>query len=54
MRIVTWNVRTLYMARRMNELMKKVDKYKIDMCALQEIRWPEKGTLTKPNYRIFR
>jgi len=31
----------------MNELVKEVDKYKVDICALQEIRWPWKGTVIK-------
>jgi hypothetical protein len=47
MRIVTWNVRILYGAGAMNELVKEMDKYTIDICALQEIRWPEKGNLIK-------
>ena len=53
MRIVTWNVRTLYTAGRMNQLMKEVDKYKIDIGALQDIRWPGEGTLTKTIYMIL-
>ena len=53
MRIATGNVRTLHTAGRMNELMKEVDKYKIDICALQGIRWPGKGTLIKTNYMIL-
>jgi exonuclease III len=47
MRIATWNVCTLYRAGAMNELVKEMDKYKVDMCALQEIRWPWKGTVIK-------
>jgi hypothetical protein len=31
----------------MNELVKEVDKYKIDVCALQEIKWPGKGIVIK-------
>lgn len=31
MKLATWNVGTLYTAGRMNELMKEVDKYKIDI-----------------------
>jgi hypothetical protein len=37
--IATWNVRTLYRAGAMDELIKEMDKY-----AMQEIRWPEMGT----------
>jgi len=53
MRIATCNVHTLYTAGRMNELMKEMDKYKINMCSLQEIGWPGKGTLTTMNYMIL-
>jgi exonuclease III len=37
MRIATWNVRTLYRAGAMREMGKEMNKYKIDICALQEI-----------------
>jgi len=47
MRIVAWNVHILNEAGAMNELVKEMDKYKIDICALQEIRWPEKGNVIK-------
>jgi len=47
MRIATWNVHILYEAGAMNELEKEMDKYKIDTCAQQEIRWPEKGNVIK-------
>jgi len=47
MRIATWNVCTLYRAGVTNELVKEMDKYKVDICALQEIRWPWKGTVIK-------
>ena len=46
MRIATQNVCTLHRAGAVKEM----DKYKVDMCALQEIRWPGKVTITKKNY----
>jgi hypothetical protein len=36
-----------------NELVKEMVKFKIDICALQEIRWPGKGTLITKNYMIL-
>jgi hypothetical protein len=33
-----------------NELAKEMDRYKVDIRTLQEIRWPEKGTVIKKNY----
>jgi exonuclease III len=53
MRIVTWNVHTLYRALAMNELVKEMEKYNVDICVLQEIRWPGKGTVIKKNYMIL-
>ena len=53
MRISTWKVGTLYGAGAMNELVQEMDKYKLDICALQEIRCPGKGTVIKKNYMIL-
>jgi len=33
----------------MNEWVKEMEKYKIDICTMQEIRWPGKGTVIKEN-----
>jgi hypothetical protein len=46
-------IATLYRAGAMNELVKEMDEYKVDICALQAIRWPGKGTATKKNYVIL-
>ena len=43
----------LYRAGAVNELVTEMDKCKIDICALQEIRWPGKGTLITKNYMIL-
>jgi hypothetical protein len=37
----------------MREMVKEMDKYKVDICALQEIRWPGKGTVINKNYMIL-
>jgi hypothetical protein len=37
----------------MNELVKEMEKYKMDICAMQEIRWPGKGTVIKENYMML-
>ena len=51
--IATWNARTLYRAGAMNELVKEMDEYKVDVCTLQEIRWPGKGTAIKKKYMFL-
>jgi hypothetical protein len=40
-------------SRSMNKFVKEMDKYKIDICALQEIRWPGTGIVIKRNYMIL-
>jgi exonuclease III len=47
MRTATWNVRPLYTAGAVNELVKEINKYKADVCALQEIRWSGTGSVIK-------
>jgi hypothetical protein len=37
----------------MNEFVKEMEKYNIDICILQEIKWPGKGTVIKKNYTIL-
>jgi len=53
MRIAAWNVGTLYGTGAMNELVQEMGKYKLDICALQEISCPWKGTVIKKNYMIL-
>jgi len=43
----------LYRAGAMNEMVKEMERYKIEVCALQEIRWPGKGRVVKKNYMIL-
>ena len=44
-RRANWNVHLLNGAGAMNELVKEIGKYKIDICAAQEIKWPGKGNV---------
>jgi hypothetical protein len=37
----------------MSEMVKEMDKYKVDIRALQEIRWPWKGTVIKKGDENF-
>lgn len=42
-----WNVRSLFRAAAIEEVMEELIKYRIDLCAIQEIRWPKSGILSK-------
>jgi hypothetical protein len=53
MRIRTFKEPTMYRAGAMNELVKEMEKYTVDICAVQEIRWPGKGTVTNKNYIVL-
>ena len=41
----TWNVRTLYKSGAVHNIVNEVEKYKIKLTALQEIRWTNTGTI---------
>ena len=49
-RIATWNIRTIYIAGRLQEIAEEVLKYKIVIVAVQEIWWQGTGKIYKPNY----
>lgn len=51
--IGTWNVRTLYQAGNLAQVLKEMDRYKIDMLGLSEVRWNGYGELKVGNYHII-
>lgn len=53
MKFATWNVRSLYRLVALQETMDELTRYRVDLCALQEIRWPNKGILNKKNGALF-
>lgn len=52
-RIGTWNIKTMLKAGKMEEVAKEMNKYKMEIIALQEIRWKEEGKIDKENYTMF-
>jgi endonuclease/exonuclease/phosphatase family metal-dependent hydrolase len=53
LRIGTWNVLSLYRPGASNILKQEVEKVRLDLVALQEIRWLGNGTLEKKNCVMF-
>lgn len=51
--IGTWNIRTLLQVGKMNEVADQAIKNKIDITALQEVRWKGEGEVTNQNYTLF-
>ena len=53
LRFGTWNVRTMLQAGTMNSLSEEIEKYRMDIVALQEIRWKGKGIIKKPKFTMY-
>ncbi|KAL4103878.1 hypothetical protein QTP88_019213 [Uroleucon formosanum] len=49
----TWNVRTLYKSGAVHNIVNEVEKYKVKLTALQEIRWTNTGTININETTIF-
>jgi endonuclease/exonuclease/phosphatase family metal-dependent hydrolase len=52
MRFGTWNVRTLLQAGNMNSIAEEAERYRMDVVALQEIRWKGKGSIRKLKFSL--
>ena len=50
MRFGTWNNRSLYRTEALDSVISEIEKYKIDLVGVQEIRWKGQVTLDSGNY----
>jgi exonuclease III len=53
MRFGTWNVRSFYRARSLKTVLKELDRHKLDLMGVQEIRWECGGTDPAGEYIFF-
>jgi exonuclease III len=53
MRFGTWNVRSLYRVGAVKSAVGELEKYKLDLVGVQEVRWEWEGYQTADNYTFF-
>ena len=51
--MATWNVKTMSQPGKMNEIADEIKKFKINILAVQETRWPGQGRIDKRDYTMF-
>jgi len=51
--IGTWNVRSLYRAGHLTTVISNLERYQLDITAIQETRWPGQGNLKTNNWTYF-
>ena len=49
----TWNVRSLYRAGSLMAAARELDRYKLDLVGVQEVRWEKEGTVKAGDYSFF-
>jgi hypothetical protein len=54
MRFVTWKVRSLCRVGAVKSVVGKLQKYKLDLVGVQEVRWEGERYQTAGNYTFFR
>jgi exonuclease III len=53
MRFGTWNVRSLYRAGLLTAADRELERYKLDLVGVQEVRWDKEGTVRAGDYNFF-
>jgi exonuclease III len=53
MKFGIWNVRSLYRVGAIKLVVGELEKFKLDLVGVQEVRWEGEGYQTADNYRFF-
>jgi exonuclease III len=53
MRFGTWNIRSLCRVGAIKSVVGELEKYKLDLVGVQEVRWEGEGYQTADNYTLF-
>ena len=53
MKLGTWNVRSLYRAGSLKAAAKELERYKLEVVGVQEVRWDKGGTVREGDYNFF-
>ena len=53
MRFGTWNVRSLYRVGLLTAAARELERYKLDLVGVQEVRWDSGGTVRAGNYNFL-
>ena len=53
MKLGTWNLRSLYRAGSLKAAAKELERYKLDVVSVQEVRCDKEGTVRAGDYYFF-
>jgi hypothetical protein len=53
LKIGTWYVLSLYQPGALKILLEQLDRYKVDITAIKEMRWIGEGVIEKKNHIVF-
>jgi exonuclease III len=53
MKFGTWNIRSVCRVGAIKSIVEELEKYKLDLVRVQEVRWEGEGYQTADNYTFF-
>ena len=52
-KLATWNIRAMLQVGKMRERAEELQKWEIDITAIQKVRWKGSGKINKPKYTVY-